>query len=77
MYRTAYPSGYDQIPFPLRFKVPDFTKFSGQDEISTVDHITWFIIQCGEPGNVDALRIRLFSSSLSRAGILMVYITVG
>jgi hypothetical protein len=65
MYRTPYPSGYDQIPFPPRFKVPDFTKFSGQDETSTMVHITRFIIQSGEEGNVDALRIRLFSSSLS------------
>jgi hypothetical protein len=65
MYRTLYPSGYDQIPFPPRFKVPNFTKFSGQDETSTMEHITRFIIQCGEAGNVDALRIRLFSSSLS------------
>jgi hypothetical protein len=36
MYRTQYPSSYDQIPFPPRFKVPDFTKFSGQDETSTM-----------------------------------------
>jgi hypothetical protein len=65
MYRTPYPSSYDQIPFPPRFKVPDFTNFSGQDETSTMEHITRFIIQCGEVGNVDALRISLFSSSLS------------
>jgi hypothetical protein len=65
MFKTPYPSGYDQIPFPPIFKVPDFTKFSGQDETSTMEHITRFIIQCGEAGNVDALRIRLFSSSLS------------
>jgi hypothetical protein len=65
MYRTPYPSGYDQIPFLPRFKVPDFTKFSGQDETSTMEHITRFIIQYGEAGNIDALRIRLFSSSLS------------
>jgi hypothetical protein len=64
MYRTPYPSGYDQIPFPLRFKVPDFTKFYGQDETSTMEHITRFIFQCGEAGNVDALRICTFSSSL-------------
>jgi hypothetical protein len=64
MYRTLYPSGYDQIPFPPRFKVLDLTKFSGQDETSTMEHITRFIIQCGEVGNVDALRIRVFSSSL-------------
>jgi hypothetical protein len=65
MYRTPYPSGYDQIPFPPRFKVPDFSKFSRQDETSTMEHITRFIIQCGEAWNVDALRIHLFSSSLS------------
>jgi hypothetical protein len=56
MYKTLYPSGYDQVPFPPRFKVPDFTKFSGQDETSTMEHITQFIMQCGEAGNVDALR---------------------
>jgi hypothetical protein len=65
MYKTPYPSGYDQIPFPPRFKVPDFTKFSGQDDTSTMEHITRFILQCGEVGNIDALRVRLFSSSLS------------
>jgi hypothetical protein len=64
MYKTPYPSCYDQIPFPPRFKVLDFTKFSGQDETSTMEHITRFILQYGEAGNVDALRIRLFSSSL-------------
>jgi hypothetical protein len=45
--------------------VPDFTKFFGQDETSTMEHITRFIIQCGEAGNVDELMIQLFSSSLS------------
>jgi hypothetical protein len=65
MYMTPYPSGYDQIPFLPRFKVLDFTKFCGQDETLSLEHITRFIVQCGEVGNVDALRIRLFSSSLS------------
>jgi hypothetical protein len=65
MYRTPYPSGYDQIPFPPMLMVPDFTKFSRQDETSTMEHITRIIIQCGEEGNVDALRIYFFSSSLS------------
>jgi hypothetical protein len=76
MYRTSYPSGYDHIPFPPRFKVPNFTKFSGQDDTSTMEHITWFIIQCGEAGNANALRIQLFSSSL-RANIFMVYLITG
>jgi hypothetical protein len=33
--------------------------------ISNTPYITWFIIQCAEVGNIDALKIRLFSSSLS------------
>ena len=65
MYRTPYPSAYDQIPFPPRFKVPDFTKFSSKDDTSTFEHVNRFIIQGGETGTNDALRVWLFSYSLS------------
>ena len=34
-YRTPYPPAYDLIPLPNRYKVPDFTKLSGQDDTST------------------------------------------
>jgi len=64
-YRTPYPPAYDLIPLPNRYKVPDFTKFSGQDDTSTMEHVNRFIIQCGEATNRDELRVRLFSSSLS------------
>ena len=61
-YRTPYPPAYDLIPLPNRYKVPDFTKFSGQDVTSTMEHVNRFIIQCGEAAE---LRVHLFSSSLS------------
>ena len=64
-YRTPYPSAHYLIPLLNRYKVPDFTKFSGQDDISTMEHVNRFIIQCGEAANRDELRVRLFSSSLS------------
>jgi len=64
-YRTPYPSAYDLIPLPNRYKIPDFTKFSGQVDTSTMEHVNRFIIQCGEAANKDELRVRLFSSSLS------------
>ena len=64
-YRTPYPPAYDLIPLPNRYKVPDFTKFSGQDDTSTMEHVHRFIIQFGEAANRDELRVRLFSSSLS------------
>jgi len=30
MYRTSYPAAYDQLSLPHKYKLPDFTKFSGQ-----------------------------------------------
>jgi len=64
-YWTPYHPTYDLIPLPYRYKVPDFTNFSGQDDTSTMEHVNWFIIQCGEATNRDQLRVRLFFSSLS------------
>ena len=64
-YRTPYPPAYDLIPLPNRYKVSDFTKFSRQDDTSTMEHVNRFIIQCGEAANRDELRVRLLSSSLS------------
>jgi len=65
MYRSPYPSAYDQIPLPHKYKIPDFTKFSGQGDVSIVEHVNRFILQCGEAANQDPLRVRLFSLSLS------------
>ena len=65
MYRTPYPAAYDQLPLPHKYKFPDFTKFSRQGEVSTVEHINRFIIQCGEAAQHDALKVCLFSMSLS------------
>ena len=44
-YQTPYPPAYDLIPLPNRYKVPDFTKFSRQDDTSTMEHVNRFIIQ--------------------------------
>jgi hypothetical protein len=64
-YRTPYSPAYDLISLPNRYKVPDFTKFSGQDDTSTIEHVNRFIIHCGEAASRDELRVRLFSSFLS------------
>ena len=65
MYRTPYPAAYDQLPLPHKYNLLDFTKFSRQGEVSTVEHINIFIMQCGEAAQNDALKVRLFSMSLS------------
>ena len=65
MYKTPYPSAYNQISLPHKYKMPHFTKFSGQGEVSTMEHVNRFLLQLGEAGNHDAIRVRLFSLSLS------------
>jgi len=57
MYRPPYPAHYDMMPYPHRYRIPEFTKFTGQDDVSTVEHVSRFLIQCGEAANVDALRV--------------------
>nr|ABA98732.1 retrotransposon protein, putative, unclassified [Oryza sativa Japonica Group] len=65
LYRQPYPEWFERVPLPNRFKVPDFSKFSGQNTTSTYEHISRFLAQCGEASAVDALRVRLFRLSLA------------
>ncbi len=65
LYRHPYPEWFERVPLPYRFKVPDFSKFSGQDSISTFEHVSRFLAQCREASAVDSLRVRLFPLSLS------------
>ena len=44
MYRKPYPKAYDQIALPSQYRVLDFTKFSRQDNMTTVEHISRFLI---------------------------------
>nr|ABA95996.1 retrotransposon protein, putative, unclassified [Oryza sativa Japonica Group] len=60
-----YPEWFERVPLPNRFKVPDFSKFSGKEGVSTYEHISRFPAQCGEALAVDALRVRLLRLSLS------------
>jgi len=50
-YRRPYPPAYNLIPLPNWYKVSYFTKFSKQDDTSTMEHVNRFIIQCGEAAN--------------------------
>jgi hypothetical protein len=40
MYQQPYPEWFDRFSLPHRYKVPEFFKFSGQDNMSTVEHIS-------------------------------------
>ena len=47
------------------WRMPDFIKFSGEDDRTTCEHISQFIAQLGEASAHDALKVRLFSLSLT------------
>jgi hypothetical protein len=43
----------------------DFTKFFGQDDTSTVEHIFRYLMQLGEASADEAFRVRYFPLSLT------------
>jgi hypothetical protein len=45
--------------------MPDFVKFSGDDNHTIWEHISQYIAQLGEAGNFNSLKVRLFSLSLT------------
>jgi hypothetical protein len=64
-YQKPYPEYFDTIPYPQGFRVPDFSKFNGDDTKTTYEHIGQFLAQVNDLGITDVHRIRLFPLSLS------------
>jgi hypothetical protein len=64
-YRKPYLEYFDQVQLPHRYKIPDFTKFTGTDSVSTREHISRYIVQLGEATSVQELKVQLFPLSLS------------
>jgi hypothetical protein len=73
IYQKPYPDYYDQLSYPRGYKVPEFSKFSGEDGKTTLEHVGQFILQCGEASTNDALKLRIFPLSLS--GITFIWFT--
>jgi hypothetical protein len=66
VYTSPFPEWYQRVALPNRVKVStEFTKFSGQDDTSTVEHIAWYLMQLGEASADEAFRIRYFPLSLT------------
>jgi len=47
LYQRPYVDAFDLIPYPAGWRVPDFVKFSGDDNRSTWKHISQYITQLG------------------------------
>jgi hypothetical protein len=65
-YTPPFPEWYNRVALPHRVKPPaDFTKFSGQDDTCTVEHIARYLMQLGEALADEAFRIIYFPLSLT------------
>jgi hypothetical protein len=66
VYTPPFPEWYHKVALPHRVKpLADFTKFSRQDDTSTVEHIARYLMQLGEASADEAFRIRYFPLSLT------------
>jgi hypothetical protein len=66
VYTPPFPEWYNWVALPHRVKAPaDLTKFSRQDDTSTVEHIARYLMQLGEASADEAFRIRYFPLSLT------------
>jgi hypothetical protein len=68
-YRQPYPEWFDKVPLPYRYKIPDFSKFSGQDNTTIVEHISRFLVHCGEASVEGTMKVRLFPLSLTGSAL--------
>jgi hypothetical protein len=66
VYQKSYPDYYDQLPYPKGYRIPEFSKFSRDDGKTILEHVSQFILQCGEANANDALKLGMFRLSLSR-----------
>ena len=65
LYQKSYPDDFDLVSYPVGWRVSDFIKFSGDDNRTTWEHICQYVAQLGEASSSNALRVRLFSLSLT------------
>jgi hypothetical protein len=66
VYPKSYPDYYGQLPYARVYRVPEFTKFTGEDDKTILEHVDQFILQCGEASANDTIKLRMFPLSLSR-----------
>jgi hypothetical protein len=64
-YTKLYPSDYDLIPLPPKYRLPEFTKFSGSEGSSSIEQVSRYLAQLGMISVSDPLRVRFFSQSLT------------
>jgi hypothetical protein len=64
-YTKPYPSDYDLIPLPPKYRLLEFTKFNGSEGSSSIEHVSRYLAQLGMISVSDPLQVRFFSHSLT------------
>jgi hypothetical protein len=64
-YTKPYPSDYDLIPLPPKYRLSEFTKFSGAEGSNSIEHVSRYLAQLGMISVSNPLRVRFFSQSLT------------
>jgi hypothetical protein len=64
-YTKPYPSDYDLIPPPPKYRLPEFTKFNGSDGSSSIEHVSRYLAQLGMILVSDPLQVRFFLQTLT------------
>ena len=53
-FYNPYPEAIDkENPYPRGYRIPEFSIFSGEDGLPTLEHVAKFIVQCGELANYE------------------------
>ena len=60
-YSKPYLSDYDLNPLPPKYRLPGFTKFSGSEGASSIEHVSRYLTQLRMISVSDPLRVRFFS----------------
>jgi hypothetical protein len=64
LYQKTYKADFDLMAYPPGWRVPDFIKFSGENDRTTWEHVSQYIAQLGEASAHESFKVRLFSLSL-------------
>jgi hypothetical protein len=64
-YQKSYNHRFDTVTYPQGARIPEFSKFSGENGRSTHEHIGQFLAHLGELADGEAFRVPLFSLSLT------------
>jgi hypothetical protein len=65
LYQKQHDPEFDRFPLPRGWRMPDLIKVSGDDDPTTWEHISQYTAQLGEAGVYNALKVHLFSLSLT------------